>query len=203
MSPAMQARLLRALQEGEIRRVGADRPIHVDVRVIAATHRDLGREVAAGRFREDLLYRLQVLLVRLPPAARAPRGRLPAGDPSAGSDLQGTWPTGVTDGRRGSIAARAIRMAGERASAGEHAATAGPPGRGRPDHDRRARVGSFAFRDTLMASQNKVVFSLDRGVGDELQRALEAADGNRDRAARLLGISRATIYRKIKQHGLG
>ena len=67
MSATMQAQILRALQEGEIRRVGGTKPINVDVRVIAATHRDLQQETAAGRFREDLLYRLQVLLIELPP----------------------------------------------------------------------------------------------------------------------------------------
>ncbi|MCK5712638.1 MAG: sigma 54-interacting transcriptional regulator, partial [Hyphomicrobiaceae bacterium] len=67
MSPGMQARLLRALQEGEIRRVGAEGPIRVDVRVITATNRDLVNEAQAGRFREDLLYRLRVLVIELPP----------------------------------------------------------------------------------------------------------------------------------------
>ena len=66
MSPAMQAKILRALQEHEIERVGGDTPVHVDVRVVAATNRDLAEEVAAGRFREDLFYRLSVVVVYLP-----------------------------------------------------------------------------------------------------------------------------------------
>jgi two-component system, NtrC family, response regulator HupR/HoxA len=67
LSPATQAMLLRALQEGEVTPVGATRPLKVDVRIISATHKDLREEVKAGRFREDLLYRLVVVTVTLPP----------------------------------------------------------------------------------------------------------------------------------------
>ncbi len=76
ISPKMQVQLLRVLQEGEIRRIGACEAIKVDVRVVAATNRDLKGELAAGRFREDLFFRLQVVTVRVPPL-RERKGDIP------------------------------------------------------------------------------------------------------------------------------
>ncbi|HEY2774147.1 MAG TPA: sigma-54 dependent transcriptional regulator [Candidatus Binatia bacterium] len=76
MSAGLQAKLLRVLEEGEIQRVGAARPQHVDVRVVAATNRNLSEAIAEGRFRKDLFYRLNVVSVELPPL-RARQGDLP------------------------------------------------------------------------------------------------------------------------------
>jgi two-component system response regulator HupR/HoxA len=76
-SPTLQIHLLRVLQEGEIMPVGASRPVHVDVRVIAATNRDLDEEVRHGRFRRDLLHRLRVFPIRVPALAEHPEDIVP------------------------------------------------------------------------------------------------------------------------------
>src|SRR5262249_60348388 len=81
MSPAMQSKLLRVLQEGELQRLGGNRTIAVDVRVVAATNRDLEREVAAGRFRQDLYYRLAGVAIVLPPLPQRPAGIGPLARP--------------------------------------------------------------------------------------------------------------------------
>ena len=78
MSPSAQAKMLRVLQEREFQRLGGTRTIKANVRVIAATNRELRRAMERGDFREDLYYRLQVFEIRLPAAARAPRGRAAA-----------------------------------------------------------------------------------------------------------------------------
>src|SRR5690606_4337300 len=72
LPPAVQVRLLRVLQDGVIERVGGERPMHVDVRIVAATHRDLEAMVADGRFRQDLWYRIAVFPIRLPALRERP-----------------------------------------------------------------------------------------------------------------------------------
>ena len=94
MPLALQAKLLRVLQDGEIRRVGDTRPFAVNVRVVCATHRGAGASRAAGLFREDLYYRLKVLTVRVPPLRERPRTSFRW--PSSSSATRGTWDAHLT-----------------------------------------------------------------------------------------------------------
>jgi Nif-specific regulatory protein len=203
MSAAMQARLLRVLQEGELRRVGGERWIAIDVRVIAATHRDLAAEVEAGRFREDLFYRLQVLVIPLPPLRERgedipllvehflkriakERGR-PA--PKLRSEVMELleryrWPGNIR--QLENTLQRLVLLAGE-----------GPITTSVLESDaelRKALLGD--------AADTAPVFSLEHTEEQKIREALRAAEGNRTKAAKLLGISRATIFRKIKQYDL-
>jgi Nif-specific regulatory protein len=203
MSSTMQAQLLRALQEGEVRRVGGERPIRVDVRVLTATHRDLETEVTAGRFREDLLYRLQVLVIPIPPLRErtddvsllvehflrriaTQRGRTP---PRIDTEvMQGlvayTWPGNVR--QLENAVQRLALLAGD-----------GPITRPLLDED-------TGLRQLLVDAPPKAEspMSLELSEREQIARALRATRGNRVRAARMLGVSRATIYRKLKEYGL-
>jgi len=201
MSPGMQARLLRVLQEGDMRRVGGEKSIKVDVRVLAATHRDLAEEVEAGRFREDLMYRLQVLSIDLPPLRDRPgdvalltdhflariaseRGREKPHIDGDVLDLleQNSWPGNI----------RELENALQRLTvlAGRNPIT-------------MATVDSDPGLSKSLAGRPETVkaaLSLATGERSQIRRALDAVKGNRNKAAGLLGISRATLYRKLKQH---
>ncbi len=204
MSPTMQAQILRALQEGEIRRVGGTQAIRVDVRIIAATHRDLQQETAAGRFREDLFYRLQVLLIDLPPL-RERRGdvrrltrhflrRIAAerGKPAQAVDgalleqlERYPWPGNVRQLQ--STLQRLALLAGD-----------GPIGMDLLVLDAGLR-GLLEDPESRATGSKTATLSLSSSERERIAEALRASAGNRSRAARLLGISRATIYRKIKE----
>ena len=197
MSPAMQARLLRVLQDGEVRPVGGERARRVDVRVLAATHRDLPAMVASGRFREDLFYRLAVMQIDLPPLREriediAPlahhflrahaRGRAVELAPAALAALgRHPWPGNVrqleNEIRRALVLSDGV-ITTEHLSAelaGHGAALPADP------LDLRARVGE-----------------LERGL---IRQALEAAHGNQTRAARMLGVSRFGLQKMLRRLG--
>ncbi|MCP3978891.1 MAG: protein kinase [bacterium] len=202
MSAEMQARMLRVLQEREIRRVGGEESIAVDVRIVAATHRDLAEEVRAGRFREDLMYRLQVVTIELPPLRERPgdiallthhflgciardRGREPVrlDDDVLALFERYAWPGNVR--QLENTLQRLTLLAGSQPIS--VAVVESDPG-----------LGQALLPEA--ASSCAPSFSLKLAEKEQVQRALEAAGGNRSRAAELLNVSRATLYRKMREH---
>jgi len=198
LDPRTQAKLLRVLQEGEVRPVGEDRPVSVDVRIIAATHRDLSAEVQRGAFREDLYYRLRVVNLHLSPLRDRPAdiAVLGAHFLAEFADRFGSGPFAMTDDLRARLEryrwpgnVRELRNAIESLvalSAPDALDLELLPGEGGVDVSSRA---SLAER----------LAAYERGV---LVDALEATDGNRTEAAKSLGIGRATLYEKLDRHGI-
>jgi two-component system response regulator AtoC len=206
LSPPLQVKLLRALQEGEIRRVGdnSDRP--VDVRLIAATARDLEAEVAAGRFRADLYYRINVVRLHLPPL-RDRREDIPelvrhfiqlygrrlglsvtSISPAAMRLLmEYAWPGNVRELEN--VIERSLVMAeGTQIEPDHLPAAIKSPGAAVP------------VRDELDLSIKRQTAALERGL---IRSALERTGGNRTRAAKLLELSHRALLYKIREYGLG
>ncbi|MBL6721844.1 MAG: sigma 54-interacting transcriptional regulator [Planctomycetes bacterium] len=208
MSPAMQKKLLRVLQEGEVRPVGSDEVRRVDVRVVAASNRDLEELVRDGVFREDLFYRLAVLRVDLPPL-RARRDDIPL--------LAET------------LLSRAAREAGRAAPVLTHEVLAALmrhswPGNVRELENEMRRLVVLAEGGARLADLSASVLEARpiAGASDEVQvleagdikgavadlerrsieAALEQASGNKSQAARSLGISRFALQRKLEKYGL-
>ncbi|MFP3939830.1 MAG: sigma-54-dependent transcriptional regulator [Thermoanaerobaculia bacterium] len=205
MPAALQAKLLRVLQDGEVRPVGADRNVAVDARILAASHQDLEAAVEAGRFREDLFYRLETFRLHVPPLRE--RGDdlvllavrfLGRFSQEAGGRVQGFSPEALETLRRypfpGNV--RELQNAVERAVAYCDGAEV------RPEH-LPARIRRHGLPASAVASA-----AAADGGGEELptlaevetrhiRRVLERLGGNKRQAARTLGISRRTLYRKL------
>lgn len=198
LAAPLQAKLLRALQDREIRRVGENRSRRIDVRVVSATSRDLGREVEAGRFREDLYYRLYVAVIRLPPlrdrgrdalllarhflslAAREDgRGGFEIGPDAAAAILGHAWPGNVRELQSAIVSAAALAD-GRRIGVDLL-----------PEAVRRAGRAS----DTSRGYRS----SVDAHRRDLIMEALERAGGNRSRAARDLRLSRQALLYLIRE----
>ncbi len=208
-----QVKLNRALQEREIRRVGDTQPVKVDVRVIAATHRELREEAKAGRFREDLFYRLHVFPVTLPPLrdragdvpllahhflakhARALRREVGALEPEALARLAGYgWPGNV----------RELENAIERAvavSAGDRLRVADLP----PEVAGAAPAPIAAADPAALARlpyREAVAEARDRTSRDYLVALLAEFEGNVTRAAERAGLERESLHRLLRKHGI-
>jgi transcriptional regulator with PAS, ATPase and Fis domain len=195
MPAALQGKLLRALQEQEVEPLGSNRVIKVDVRVIAATSRDLKSLVAEGRFREDLYYRLNVLPIRVP----ALRERITDLEALADSLLESVASRSGMPQRElepGALAALAVHSwpgnVRELRNVLEQAAML-------TDH---ARLTAEDFAG-ILDKGTSAAQSLPQRIADlerkSIESALAATGGNKVSAARLLGISRATLYEKLKE----
>ncbi len=191
---AMQVKLLRVLQERELRRVGENRTRRIDVRVLAATHRNLTAEVSAGRFRQDLYYRLRVIEIGIPalrdrpddvlPMARrflaetASRLNLPVTGlaPRAADQLvQWSWPGNVRELQN--VIERAIVLA----------------------HGKRVEVEDLPEEirrpESRAPHQQRTLADIER---EHILRVLDSVGGNRTKAAAILGIGPATLFRRLK-----
>ncbi len=192
-----QAKLLRVLQEHEYYPVGAEKPERTDARVIAATHRDLEKLVAAGQFREDLYYRLRVVEIRVPPlrdrmsdvpllaehllrkAAAATGSRPLHLDPATTESLMShDWPGNVRE-LENTLTRAAVLATGNVI---------------RPEH---IEVGS------AVESSSPRLISLEEMEREHVARVLAATDGHKSRTAEILGVSRPRLDRMIERYGLG
>jgi len=208
MSAEMQKKLLRVLQEGEVRPVGSSQRVTVDVRLVSASHRDLERMVAEGRFREDLFYRIDVLELRLPPLRERPEDvpllaralleraaaqmqRVPPTLSPAALDrlCRHGWPGNVreleNEMRRAVVLGRSVVEAGDLSdSVGTHVPVDAPA------------PSAAGFRGDLPT----VIAEFERRA---IEAALERHDGNKSRAAEDLGLSRFALQRKLDKYQEG
>ena len=210
MSASAQAKVLRALQTGEITRVGSERAFNVDVRILAATNKDLDTAVAEGTFREDLYFRLNVVPLTAPPlrdrlddipllaerfiqlALRDNGLRPKPVDPEVYARLaQHRWPGNVRELRN--VCERMVILSGDRITAEDVPATVGP--RAPPVHPQGSgdlsRYGEVPLRELR-----------DLVERDYILQKLEEHDWNITQAAQALGVERTNLHKKIKQHGL-
>ncbi|NOY90615.1 MAG: sigma-54-dependent Fis family transcriptional regulator [Deltaproteobacteria bacterium] len=199
MPPALQAKLLRVLQDGELRRVGEDQAFAVDVRVVSATHRDLARRVAEGLFREDLYYRLKVLTLDVPPLRERVEDVLPLAEHfllrekthatqfSARARerlLAYAWPGNVRE-LENVVKHGAALAVGDQVDEPDL-----------PDDLRCRRPGVTRLRGAPEASGPLATLAeIER---EHILRVLDQCGGSQSEAARVLGIARNTLWRKLR-----
>jgi len=209
MGPKMQAQLLRTLQDGEVRPVGGSESIRVDVRLVCATNKNLEEEVKAGRFREDLYFRINVVTVQLPPlrdrredipslvahflnkTARRERRELAAMSPEALRLLSGYgWPGNVRELENAIERAVAVAKGNVVLPSDLPPEVGGSAAVGVPGGVSVADGGIIADRPTLGELERRYI-----------QLVLAECAGNKKKAAEKLGIDRRTLYRALERGG--
>jgi two-component system response regulator HydG len=196
MPPPLQAKLLRALQDGEIRRVGETEPFAVDVRIVCATHRDLAERVRQGTFREDLFYRLKVLSIQVPPLRERPEDVLPLARRLLAEErgnlsgftaeakarlLSYHWPGNVRE-LQNVIKHGAALATGPEVDA----------------DDLPEEMGAVRAEPGSPKTASAVLRSLAEVEREHILRVLDACDGSQVEAARVLGVARNTLWRKLR-----
>lgn len=213
MTPTAQAKFLRVLQEREFQRLGSNRVLRADIRVIAATNRDLRKAIERGSFREDLYYRLNVFELKIPPLRDRPDDILTLADafiadigrslgvPPAGISLDARqalvayhWPGNVRELRN--ILERAAILAGGGLIVSEYLAL-GP--RTEPAKAQVATAAAVRPEDSCTSAPSDLS-SVERAM---IKQALEEARFNKSIAARKLGLTRNQLYTRMKRYGLG
>ena len=207
MAPATQAKVLRVIQEREFERVGGRRSIKVDVRLIAATHRDLEEMVDAGSFRQDLFYRINVIRLDLPPLRErlgdislyarfflAKLGeRMGRPVPTVSAEALAklachSWPGNVRELENVLERALALSMGGSLEPADL------------PPLERRGEAGAAGESLFRLPEEGLSLEALER---DLIAQALARSGGNKSAASRLLGLTRRTLGYRLEKHGLG
>jgi DNA-binding NtrC family response regulator len=197
LAPKQQAKLLRVLQTGELQRVGSSKTRHVDVRVFAATNVDINREVAEGRFREDLLYRLNTVEVHLPPlrdrqedvtglalfflrakAEKYARKFTGFDREAMTAMLEYRWPGNIRELEH--AVERAILMA----------------------QGQQIRADDLGLRPRIEGAGRLEEMTLNDAEKYLIQKALTRFQGNVSRAAEALGLSRSALYRRLQEHDI-
>jgi two-component system NtrC family response regulator len=205
LAPPSQAKLLRAIQEGVIVPLGAVSGIPVNVRIIAATHRDLADLVKKGEFRQDLYYRLNVACLRLPPL-RQRRDDIPQLVRAAVEELAQLY---QEPARALSAAALAALCAHdwpgnvrELLNAIEHALVFSTAGTTIELDDLPEEIQKPSAPPALMDNGPQPLMTFDAAERSLIERALRVSRGNQSRAAQVLAIERHRLHRKIVYHGL-
>jgi two-component system nitrogen regulation response regulator NtrX len=208
LSPEAQAKLLRALEAGEVERVGGERPIPVDVRVVSATNKELARAAREGGFREDLLYRLNVFPITIAPLRERPgdivelvhhfaalvtrrigRPAVAVTDGAMDRLVRHAWPGNVRE--LANIVERLIILSSHGTITTDDVAGALPTGAGEPAPLPNPATAALALSEEL-----------DRYERTLITRALSGAGGNVAEAARRLSTDRANLYRRMKRLGI-